>query len=766
MGLLLLPIKFIMFIFLLVVALFIIIWIRINRLEEKINLLSAGKPVQPEQKQKEGYIAPNLYIKTVPNVPEPAVAQEVQQPVTASPITASQDAPMQSAQPKAKTSSDGTEFAVGSKVLTGGGIIAVFLGVIFFLRYAFENNLISEPMRVLLGVAFGIILCLIGFYLKNKYFTYAVSLIGAGLGVVYLSVYSAYAFYQLISVPAAFLILFIVTIIGAALSVLFNSKPLISFSLVGAFLIPVMLPAVVSVHILLGYLLILAIGIALVARYKVWPELTVGSLVGVSLVALTWVSSPIAKMQYFETCIYLTLIFLLFIVTTVINYIQRDRNYKGIDGFLLYAVPSAYFILNVLMLEDRQDVALLMFAIGAFYAVAAVVVRVLYGHLGEVKTLSNIMILIASIGIAGATALHFEDHVNTLLWAIEAIVILFIGIMLNARANRVSAMILALLTFFRAISLDLTIPNDAVALFNTRSLVLLFTLAPFVIMWVYYKFYAHPTGAIDDQERTAGRYMGALGLFCIPLLWLSLETLLVIDQNEHLYLPLVWSIYIAFAAALSFLTKEFILRFASYILAGVTVFTILSSQWNLPADFYVPLVNIRVLSTVIFLLVLAGIVYAARQYKEQILTNEDSMITVLLATICGMLLWLISIEVLDYFNTQIRELSRNGTPFQYEVIRGLENTKRVALSAAWLLYALISLAIGIFYRLSSVRYFTIGLLAFTVAKIFLYDTANLNDAYRFVSYISLGVILLLASYAYYRFKDRILQFVHIEDRQV
>jgi len=123
------------------------------------------------------------------------------------------------------------------------------------------------------------------------------------------------------------------------------------------------------------------------------------------------------------------------------------------------------------------------------------------------------------------------------------------------------------------------------------------------------------------------------------------------------------------------------------------------------------------------------------------------------------LLWAVSLEVLDYFNTKIK-LDRAGG---YEIDRSLENTKRVVLSAAWLLYALIGLGAGILYRSSVARYLSVSLFIVTIVKIFIYDTANLSDVYRFVSFISLGVILLIAGYAYYRFKERILHFVKAEE---
>ncbi len=79
-----------------------------------------------------------------------------------------------------------------------------------------------------------------------------------------------------------------------------------------------------------------------------------------------------------------------------------------------------------------------------------------------------------------------------------------------------------------------------------------------------------------------------------------------------------------------------------------------------------------------------------------------------------------------------------------------------------MLYAIIVMIVGIVRRSASSRRFALALFGVVVAKVFLYDTANLdNDFYRFISYISLGIILVLAGYLYYRFRDRILQFIEV-----
>ncbi len=616
-------------------------------------------------------------------------------------------------------------------------------------------------MRVILGILFGIIVAGTGHFLKRKYESYGLTLVGGGIGIIYLSVYAAYAFYGLITLPIAFVILAFITALGAALSVYYNSLPLISYSLVGAFFIPLLLPMSDSVHALFMYLLILNIGVLLIARHKVWPGLTAGSLIGTTLISLNWVGQ-FGRPMVIETCMYLTVIYLVYIVTTIINFIRRDRNYRGVDGFILYAVPSAYFILNANLFDDKKASTLLLLGMGIFYAIAALLRRVGLKQEGEITKLSNIMLVIASIGFVGATALHFQGSTLTIFWALEAVAMFVIGIILNTRANRMAAIILAFLTVLRALVSNMVISTTADPFFNERSLVFACVAIPFIIFWLYYHIYQKQD--VLEDEKVAGRFVGALGMYFILFLWIPLETFVLIKANTYLYLPLVWTLFTFAWISISFIAREKIFRYCSYIVAVIAGITIFFSQWSLPQDYYFTITNIRVLSTVVFIAVIAIVLWFFTQNQDQITADEKTMAKVGLATIIGFILWLISLEVLDYFNNQINLILLGQR--DSAMIDSIENTKRVALSAAWLAYALISLAVGIIYRSVFVRYFSMGLFMVTILKIFLYDTSNLSDIYRFVSYISLGIILLLAGFAYYRFKDRIIKFVQVEENRV
>jgi hypothetical protein len=72
------------------------------------------------------------------------------------------------------------------------------------------------------------------------------------------------------------------------------------------------------------------------------------------------------------------------------------------------------------------------------------------------------------------------------------------------------------------------------------------------------------------------------------------------------------------------------------------------------------------------------------------------------------------------------------------------------LSVTWGLYATALVVIGLARDYAPIRYLAITVLAITIAKVFVVDTAELERIYRVGSVIALGVLLLFTSYFYSR----------------
>jgi uncharacterized membrane protein len=82
---------------------------------------------------------------------------------------------------------------------------------------------------------------------------------------------------------------------------------------------------------------------------------------------------------------------------------------------------------------------------------------------------------------------------------------------------------------------------------------------------------------------------------------------------------------------------------------------------------------------------------------------------------------------------------------------------QLQLSALWAIAGVAALVAGLRVDLRAVRLAALALLAATVGKVFLYDLAALTSVYRVASFIGLGLLLLLAAFAYQRLRPEPLQ---------
>ncbi len=735
---------------------FIYILYRFNTLEEKIqNITNNQNNYQPERK------ATPLSATSTPGA-QAKPAPQIASVIPAAPTTVAAHAPTPiakpiSAQTGEKDESHG-EFKFGAQVLTTIGIVAVLLGVIFFLRYAFDTGLINETMRIFLGFLLGIIFVITGHLLRKRFATYGTGLVGGGLGIFYVTTYAAFVFYGFLGEPAAFGLFIAITAVGAGLAIVYNSMPLILFSLLGGFIVPFLFPMTKDIHVFFPYLIVLNLAILLIARFKAWPKLTVVGLVATWLLTLEWVLDPIAQLTIVQSFVYVTILFLIYFTTSFINFIVRDRDYKGIDAFLVYALPAFYFILTSPLIETRNGYAIFTLVLGLFYIVTSIVLRVLFKDAPAMAKCSNIMLVIGSIYIVIATALHFDGHILTILLAAEALFMIMSGIIVQTPGTRMLGLTLAALTGIITLTTGFGIEPGSTPIFNERTFTVGFVALIFAIIWYMYKFYLPKKAEanVKADELGTGRYLGALGLIILAFLWISIEPLRLLSGEPARYFPIAWALFALIFTAVSFLTREFIFRVISYIALGLGTLTLIVDNWSIGEHAF--LFNIRVLSVLIVAAVMSIIIAMMKIYREQLQADPGKVFAISYLVMNGLLLWAGSLEIIDYYNMRMNAIGAAGG-FNDANYLSLENTKRVLLSLFWLAYASLGLTYGIVRKSSLVRIFAIVLLSITIFKIFIYDTANLSDIYRFISFISLGIILLLVGFAYYRFKDRIIGLV-------
>lgn len=79
-----------------------------------------------------------------------------------------------------------------------------------------------------------------------------------------------------------------------------------------------------------------------------------------------------------------------------------------------------------------------------------------------------------------------------------------------------------------------------------------------------------------------------------------------------------------------------------------------------------------------------------------------------------------------------------------------------AISVLWAVFAAVLMGLGFARNVTLLRRVAIGLFALTVVKVFVRDLADVDTPFRILSFLVVGLLLVVASYLYHRFAARIL----------
>jgi uncharacterized membrane protein len=147
--------------------------------------------------------------------------------------------------------------------------------------------------------------------------------------------------------------------------------------------------------------------------------------------------------------------------------------------------------------------------------------------------------------------------------------------------------------------------------------------------------------------------------------------------------------------------------------------------------------------------VLAALLYSAHALRtaEPVLEPWQPHVTMWLYGTFAVLLFVgLTLEVSAYFYARAPQ------------------ARFAAMSVVWTLYAIALMLLGFRYQQARVRLVALGLFGVTILKVFLADMARVSTPFRIVSFVLLGLMLIGASYLYYRYRGHVLRMPSAEER--
>jgi uncharacterized membrane protein len=322
------------------------------------------------------------------------------------------------------------EQILGGRWLARIGVLALIIGVGFFLKFASDNNWIGPTGRVILGFLAGLAMLGLGYYWRKRYPILTQVLSGGGVAVFCLSIFAASAVHDLIHFYAAIALLLLVTAASAALALRYNSMALAIIAILGAFIVPFTL-GMGQAWQLLAYVIVVDLGVLFLATFRNWRWFTLLALSCTLILFGVWYGEFGRQVGVAAAEVGITLIFLIFVGATTLFHIIWRRVPRAFDYALMVLNASAYFGISLgLMWGDfRVWMGGFVLLLALFYgALSYVALR----RGAENARLSLFALGIGLVFLTLAIPIQLGNRApTTIAWAVQAAVLTWLSLALR-----------------------------------------------------------------------------------------------------------------------------------------------------------------------------------------------------------------------------------------------------------------------------------------------------------------------------------------------
>ena len=339
------------------------------------------------------------------------------------------------------------DFIFGGNTTVRVGVVVLFFGVAFLLKYAVEHSLLPIELRLAGAALGGIVLLVIGWRLRERRTGYALTLQGGGIGILYLTVFATLRLYQLIPAAGAFALLVGITAFSALLALRQSSLALAVLGATGGFLAPILTSTGAGNHVMLfSYYALLNAGILLVSWFRAWRVLNLVGFGFTFVIGALWGYRFYQPEFFASTEPFLVLFFLMYVAITVLFALRQPPDLRGyVDGTLVFGVPIVGALLQAALVRNIEyGLAWSALALGFIYLTLA---GTLFKRAPQ--TLRMLVEVFLALGVIFATLaipLAFDGRWTAAAWAVEGAGILWVG----ARQRRLSARLFGLLLILAA----------------------------------------------------------------------------------------------------------------------------------------------------------------------------------------------------------------------------------------------------------------------------------------------------------------------------
>jgi len=640
---------------------------------------------------------------------------------------------------------------LGKRWITWGGVLALFLSVTFFVKYAIENNWIGPTGRIVLGLLFGLALLIAGdMAVRRTWRALGEGLMGGGLAICYAVLYAAFALYHFLPAPAAFLFMVLFTAAGMTLAVLHDAFSLGALAVLGGLLTPALISTGENARdVLFAYLLLLDLGVLGVAFFKRWRALDLLAFLGSWLLVAGWMHGFYSETQLIPSVIWLCLLYLVFLALPFVYHLYHGESIT-IERFVLALLNGgvAYGTLYYLLAPHHRP------AVG-FIALGMSATSLALGSITRHKWPRDAAPLFGFITMSVAfltiaVPLMLSTYNVALAWAIIGPALCYLGYRFRYYPVRVGAIVILLLAIIKFFTDCWPLhTGHFIPLLNWRffgAMLLPLIIAGYTVIQHLWRKEA------SDEDETL-KLISAVGAWSLAIFFLQAEMWQWLEAAQLLALAHVISSVLWAVGGLVLVLSGLRIRNLAVQIVGIfpliiaIILLLMSYQQNV--SFPVLYLNPRFGGCALVVLALFFSWWLA--YRRN---GNAELQQVLFAAAEGSALLFLSLEGYQWGSLQ----ALHGAHAEWMA--------QLMLSLTWGVFALALLAAGFARRSRGMRITALCCFGITVLKLLIVDLATLEQIYRIISCFVIGLLLIGASYLYHRIEKRLQTTESVQEDQL
>ncbi|MEO8485169.1 MAG: DUF2339 domain-containing protein [Betaproteobacteria bacterium] len=327
--------------------------------------------------------------------------------------------------------------------LTRVGVVILFFGVAFLLSWFADHLTLSIEVSLALVALAGALLIGVGAWLAPSRPGYALSLEGAGAGILYLTTFAASRLFDVLPPLPAIVALVFVAALTVVLAWRADSQPMAGLAVAGGFLAPFLVSRDAGEPALLfAWFAVLNGAIFVLAWHRAWRALNALGAVFTFGLGIFW-GWRFYVPQHFAVAQPFLALFFAFYLGVAILYARRaplDAR-KPVDGIVVFGVPVMAFALEAGLLTDlRYGAACAALAVAAIYATLHLALR--RRDEPGLRLLAQAFLALAVVFATLAIPFAVDARWTSAWWALEAAAVYWLGCRQRQPLARVFSLVL------------------------------------------------------------------------------------------------------------------------------------------------------------------------------------------------------------------------------------------------------------------------------------------------------------------------------------